>query len=84
TVQNLDQPGALADLIAATMDIPAAEKQGILEEVELVPRMDRVARLLAQRVEVLRLTAEIGKQTRASLDQRQREVLLREQMAAIQ
>ena len=37
--------------------------------------------LLAQRIEVLRLTAEIGKQTKASLDERQREVLLREQMA---
>ena len=33
---------------------------------------------------MLRLSAEIGKQTKASLDERQREVLLREQMAAIQ
>ena len=40
--------------------------------------------LLAQRIEVLRLAAEIGKQTKAALDERQREVLLREQMVAIQ
>jgi ATP-dependent Lon protease len=84
TVQGLDSAPALADLVAATMDVPAAEKQAILETVELVPRLDRVSRLLAQRIEVMRLSAEIGKETRASLEQRQREVLLREQMAAIQ
>ncbi|HJY16692.1 MAG TPA: endopeptidase La, partial [Xanthobacteraceae bacterium] len=39
---------------------------------------------LAHRIEVLRLSQEIGRQTKASLDERQREVLLREQMAAIQ
>ena len=46
--------------------------------------MDKVLRLLAQRIEVLRLSQEIGRQTKAALDERQREVLLREQMAAIQ
>ena len=50
----------------------------------LVPRLDKVSRLLARRLEVLRLSAEIGNKTRESLDTRQREVLLREQMAAIQ
>ena len=46
--------------------------------------MDRVSRLLAHRIEVLRLSAEIGRETKAALDARNREVLLREQMAAIQ
>jgi ATP-dependent Lon protease len=83
TVQALDHPGALTDLVAGYLDIPAEEKQAILETVDLAARIDRVSRALAQRLEVLRLTAEIGRQTRASLDQRQREVLLREQMEAI-
>src|SRR5690606_7597342 len=60
------------------------EKQEILETVDLIPRMDKVSRLLAQRIEVLRLTQEIGRQTKAALDERQREAVLREQMAAIQ
>src|SRR5262249_27336333 len=47
-------------------------------------RIDKVSRLLAHRIEVLRLSQEIGRQTKAALDERQREVLLREQMAAIQ
>lgn len=84
TVQALDSPSALADLVAATMDLPSDQKQEILETVDIVARLDRVSRNLAQRIEVLRLTAEISQQTRASLDQRQREALLREQMAAIQ
>jgi ATP-dependent Lon protease len=84
TVQGMDSAGALADLVAAYLDLKADEKQEILETLDLAPRIDRVSRILAQRLEVLRLNAEIGRQTRASLDQRQREVVLREQMAAIQ
>ena len=84
TVQALDSPAALADLAAALLDVPPDEKQEMLETVDLVARLDRVSRALAGRIEVLRLTAEIGRQTRASLDQRQREAILREQMASIQ
>src|SRR5262245_28847885 len=83
-VQSITSPAALADLAAAYLDVKPEEKQEILETADVTARMEKVARLLAQRIEVLRLTAEIGKQTKASLDERQREVLLREQMAAIQ
>jgi ATP-dependent Lon protease len=83
-IQSIEEPGALADLTVSYMDIKPEEKQEILETVDINTRMDKVSRLLAQRLEVLRLSAEIGKQTKAALDERQREVLLREQMAAIQ
>jgi ATP-dependent Lon protease len=83
-IQSIHEPGALADLAVSYMDIKPEEKQEILETVEVAARMEKVSRLLAQRLEVLRLSAEIGKQTKAALDERQREVLLREQMAAIQ
>ncbi|HWF93990.1 MAG TPA: endopeptidase La, partial [Xanthobacteraceae bacterium] len=83
-VQGADSPGALADLLATYMDVTPEEKQEILETIDLAARMDKVARLLAHRIEVMRLSREIGLQTKASLDERQREVLLREQMASIQ
>jgi ATP-dependent Lon protease len=83
-IQGIDQPGALADMTMAYMDVKPDEKQDVLETVELSARMEKVSKLLAQRIEVLRLSAEIGQQTKAALDERQREVLLREQMAAIQ
>ena len=84
TIQGVDSPGGLADLVATFMDAAADEKQEILETVDIGARMERVSRLLAHRIEVLRLSQEIGRDTKASLDARNREVLLREQMAAIQ
>ncbi len=83
-IQSIDAPPALADLTTAYMDIKPDEKQEILETVDITARMDKVLRLLSQRIEILRLSQEIGKQTKSALDERQREVLLREQMAAIQ
>jgi ATP-dependent Lon protease len=83
-IQGVDSPGALADLVATFMDATPDEKQEILETVDISARMERVSRLLAHRIEVLRLSQEIGRETKASLDSRNREVLLREQMAAIQ
>ena len=84
TIQGVDSPGALADLVATFMDATPDEKQEILETVDIGARMERVSRLLAHRIEVLRLSQEIGRDTKASIDSRNREVLLREQMAAIQ
>jgi len=83
-VQGAPSAGALADLVATYMDVSPEEKQEILETIDLTARMEKVARLLAHRIEVMRLSREIGRQTKAALDERQREVLLREQMAAIQ
>jgi ATP-dependent Lon protease len=83
-IQSIETAPALADLAAAYMDIKPEEKQEILETVDITVRMDKVSRLLAHRIEILRLSQEIGRQTKAALDERQREVLLREQMAAIQ
>ena len=84
TIEATGTAGALADLAATYLDSKPAEKQETLEAIELVPRLDRVTRLLAQRLEVLRLSNEIGQSTKASLDARQREMLLREQKAAIE
>jgi ATP-dependent Lon protease len=83
-IESIEAPPALADLAAAYMDIKPEEKQEILETVDITARMDKVSHMLAHRIEVLRLSQEIGRQTKAALDERQREVLLREQMAAIQ
>ena len=84
TVQGVEAPGALADMVATFMDATPDEKQEILETVDIGARMERVSRLLAHRIEVLRLSQEIGRETKASINSRNREVLLREQMAAIQ
>jgi ATP-dependent Lon protease len=84
TVQSIDQPGALADFMTGLMDLTPFEKEEILETIDLLPRLDRVLSRLAYRFEVLRLSHDIGQQTRASMEGRQREFLLREQLKAIQ
>ncbi len=83
-VQSAPSPALLVDLVAAYLDVGPNEKQEILETLDITARMDKVTRFLAQRIEVLRLSHEISRQTKASLDERQREAILREQMAAIQ
>src|ERR1700689_4058824 len=67
TIQGVDSPSALADLVAPFMDATPDEKQEILETVEIGARMERVSRLLAHRIEVRRLSQEIGRETKASL-----------------
>src|SRR5215475_9544439 len=82
--QSITSASALADLATSYMDIKPQEKQEILETIDLPSRMEKVSKLLAERLEVLRLTNEIGQKTKATFDERQREAILREQMATIQ
>ena len=83
-LQGTTSPSVLADLATSYMDIKPQDKQEILETVDLALRMDKVSRHLAERIEVLRLSNEIGQQTKATFDGRQREAIFREQMATIQ
>ena len=82
--QSLTSPSTLADMATSYLDIKAQEKQEILETIDVSKRMEKVSQFLAERLEVLRLTNEIGQKTKAAFDERQREAILREQMATIQ
>ncbi len=84
TVQAIDNPGQLADLIVSFMDVKASEKQEMLETVNLKDRLDKVLKLLAHRVEVLKITRDISQQTQTALGERQREAVLREQLHQLQ
>ncbi len=83
-VRNITQPGMLADLVAGLMDLQAAERQAILETLDVGERIDKVLELLSHRIEVLKLSREIGEKAKGQIDQRQREFILREQMRQIQ
>jgi ATP-dependent Lon protease len=84
TVQGIETPGALADLVAGLIDLKPAEKQQVLEAVGLRDRLDKVLWMLSYRIEVLRLSRDIGQQTQQTMEGRQRDFLLREQLKAIQ
>jgi ATP-dependent Lon protease len=82
-LHNMESPGALADMVAGLIDLKPAEKQTVLETLKIRDRLDRVIELLTHRIEVLKLSREIGEQTQGKLDERQREYVLREQMKTI-
>ena len=84
TIEHLDSPSALADFIAGILDAKPAEKQDVLETIDIKERLDKVLALLAQRIEVLKISKEIGEQTQQSLSSQQREHILREQLRHIQ
>ena len=84
TVQSLEPPGMLADLVTSLLDLSPDEKQAILETIDLRERLDSVLWRLAYRLEVLRLSSDIGDRTRQTMEGRQREFLLREQLKQIQ
>ena len=84
SIQQIQAPGALADFVAGLIDIKAQEKQDLLETLDVQMRLDRVLAFLVGRIEVQRLSKEIGEQTQGRLEGRQREVLLREQLKTIQ
>jgi len=83
-VKSIGQPGALADLVAGVSELKLPDRQLVLETVDLTERLDVVLACLLGRLEVLRLSREVDERTKASIDQRQREYLLREQMKSIQ
>src|SRR5438105_5121047 len=83
-VQSVTSAPGLADLIASFTDITPPEKQEILETFDIERRLDRVSELLAYRLEVLRLSRQISDRTKETMDERQREFLLREQLKTIQ
>src|SRR5712671_5459212 len=83
-IDNLTSGSELADFIAGLIDAQPAEKQGILETIDVKERLDKVLTMLAQRIQVLRLSKEISEQTQQSLSSQQREHLLREQLRQIQ
>ncbi|MDR3517525.1 MAG: endopeptidase La [Azospirillaceae bacterium] len=83
-LQSIEAPGHLADFVTNFLDAKPLEKQAVLETIDLSARLDRVSSLLSYQIEVLRLSRQIGQQTKQAMDSRQREYLLREQMRAIQ
>ena len=84
TIAGVESAARLADLIVSFMDVDAQEKQDLLETVDLKERLDKVVKLLAHRVEVLKITKDIAEQTQAALGERQREAVLREQLHQLQ
>jgi ATP-dependent Lon protease len=83
-VANVDDPSALAHLIAGALRISVEEKQELLEELDVAKRLRRLSEILARELEVIQLGTRIQSQVQSEIDKGQREYFLREQLKAIQ
>jgi ATP-dependent Lon protease len=83
SLQAARAPAQLADIVASLLDAEVVEKQSLLETIGTEDRLHKVLAILTRRIEVLRLSQEIGERTKEQLDDRQRKFLLREQLKTI-
>ena len=81
---NTEHPGQFADLIAANISLPLAEKQRLLETVSVRERLLKLLPLLNREQEVLNLSSKIQNDVASNIAKNQRDFFLREQMRVIQ
>jgi len=78
------EPGKFADLVAGYIELPVAEKQGLLETLSVDERMRRVIVHVQRQIGLLEAQEDIKSAVQEELGERQREMYLREQLKAIQ
>jgi ATP-dependent Lon protease len=81
---EISDPGRLADVVAAHLEISPAERQALLETLAVEDRLRRVLVHIQRQIDVLSAQEEIQSKVKEELGGRQREVYLREQLKAIQ
>jgi len=82
-LEGVAEPGRLADLVAGYLEIPPAERQGLLETLSVEDRLRRVLVHVQRQIGVLDAQEHIKSQVQEELGERQREMFLREQLKAI-
>jgi ATP-dependent Lon protease len=83
-VENMEDPGSLADVIACNVGLKVAEAQEVLEILDPLQRLRRIKDILARELELLSMQADIQTQAKEEMGKSQREYFLREQLRAIQ
>lgn len=81
---NTSHPGKLSDLVASNLNLSVAEKQEILEAIDIKERLEKFTVYLNRELEVLEMGSKIQDQVQTELSKNQREFFLREQLKAIQ
>ncbi|RUM38522.1 MAG: endopeptidase La [Desulfobulbus sp.] len=82
-INNIEEPGRLADLVGSNLRLKIVESQQILETVDTVKRLRLVADLLNKEMEVAAVQAKIQSDAKEEMSRSQREYFLREQMQAL-
>ena len=83
-IENLDEPGRLADIIISNLGLKVDATQEILETEDPVARLKQVTEILGKEIDVMSMQQKIQAEAKGEIDKTQREYFLREQLKAIQ
>lgn len=83
-IENIEEPGRLADLVASNLGLKSDQAQQLLEETDPVKRLKKIGEILNREVELLTVQQKIQSDVKGEIDKTQREYYLREQLKAIQ
>ena len=83
-IENIEEPGRLADLVASNLGLKADQAQELLEEEDPLERLKKISEILNREVELLLVQQKIQSDVKGEIDKTQREYFLREQLKAIQ
>ncbi|MEX2662823.1 MAG: endopeptidase La [Vicinamibacterales bacterium] len=83
-VATMDDPLRIVYLLASLLDMKAEDKQMLLEEDNVIVKLDAVARALSREIEVLELKGQIESRAEKEMTDAQRQYMLRQQLKAIQ
>jgi ATP-dependent Lon protease len=83
-VRNIDDPGQLADYLAPNLDIPVAQKQAILEELDVLKRVRAVQTHISTQLEIAQIQQRLQQDVQSQFTDAQRKAYLRGQLKAIQ
>jgi ATP-dependent Lon protease len=83
-IENLEEPGRLADLVTSNLGLKTDQAQEILEIEDPIERLTKVSDILNHEIELLIVQQRIQSEAKGEIDKTQREYFLREQLKAIQ
>ncbi len=83
-VQELDDPRVLADVAGGSLNIAKADKQDLLETIDVKERLRKVLRLISREIEILELGKQIQANVKTEMDKAQKDYYIREQIKALQ
>lgn len=84
TLTSIEEPGRLADMIAAHLTLKIQDKQQLLEELDARARLERLLALLESELDLMQVEKRIRGRVKRQMEKSQREYYLNEQMKAIQ
>lgn len=82
-LEDIQNPGRLADLVASNLNLHVNEAQMVLELIDPIERLNKINDILARELEILSMQAKIKSATKDELNKSQKEYFLREQIKAI-